>query len=162
MNPCPCGYLGHPKRECTCSQNTIDRYLQKISGPLLDRIDLHIEVSPVEYKDLSSDSLAEKSADILKRVMAAREIQHKRFEKLDIVCNSQIPSNMLKDFCKCDDAASLILKNSFEKLSLSARSYDRILKVSRTIADLGNSDIICAHHIAEALQYRNLDKKYWK
>ena len=162
MNPCPCGYLGHPTKQCTCSQASIEKYLQKISGPLLDRIDLHIDVSPVQYDEISTKEGGEKSEDILKRVMKARAVAQERFKGMGITCNAQIPSALLHEICKCTDDANVLLKSAFEKLGLSARAYDRILKVSRTIADLDDKEIIDIEHIAEALQYRNLDKKYWQ
>lgn len=160
MNPCPCGYYGHPVRPCTCSQFAIDRYLQKISGPLLDRIDLHVEVEPVEYETLSADTDAESSAEIRKRVMAARAIQSKRYEGTDVHCNAQMPTTMLHQVCKLTPDADKLLKNAFERMGLSARAYDRILKVARTIADLAASESIEAAHISEAVQYRSLDRKY--
>ncbi|MEG2770261.1 MAG: ATP-binding protein, partial [Oscillospiraceae bacterium] len=147
MNPCPCGYFGHPTKECTCSQNAIERYLQKISGPLLDRIDLHVEVAPVDYEDISAKKGGECSSDILKRVLKARSIQSARFAGTDVNCNAQIPSGMLREVCVCSEKAQQMLKGAFEKLGLSARGYDRILKVSRTIADLEESENIEAQHI---------------
>lgn len=161
MNPCPCGYFGHPTRECTCTPYAIERYLQRISGPLLDRIDLHVEVSPVEYDDLSGDQQGECSADILKRVLAARAIQEKRYCGTDIKCNAHLPASMMRRVCRLSADADRILRSAFERLGLSARAYDRILKVSRTIADLDGSDRIEAQHVSEAVQYRNLDRKYW-
>ena len=161
MNPCPCGYFGHPARACTCSQFAIDRYLQKISGPLLDRIDLHVEVMPVEYDDIAGSTDGECSADILKRVLAARAIQAKRYNGTDVRCNADLPSNLLRKVCRLSPDADRLLKNAFEKMGLSARAYDRVLKVSRTIADLDGSDRIEAAHVSEAVQYRNLDRKYW-
>lgn len=161
MNPCPCGYFGHPTRTCTCSQFSIDRYLQKISGPLLDRIDIHTEVMPVDYADISSEHGGESSAEILKRVTAARAIQTKRYQDSAVVCNAQIPSHLLRKVCKLTPAANQLLKQAFERLGLSARAYDRVLKVSRTIADLDCSEKIDIDHVSEAVQYRNLDRKYW-
>ncbi len=162
MNPCPCGYFGHPAKECTCSKNAVSRYLSRISGPLLDRIDIHVEVPPVEFEDLSSNETGETSADIKKRIDKAREIQNKRFEGTDITCNARITASMLRKLCPADDAAMNALKNSFDIMGLSARAYDRILKVARTIADLDNSEIIHREHIFEAIQYRSLDNKYWQ
>ena len=161
MNPCPCGYFGHPTRPCTCSPSAVDRYRQRISGPLLDRIDLHIEVSPVEYDDLASETGGECSADIRARVLAARAIQQKRYQDTEIRCNAQIPSARLRGICRMEPAAAKLLRQAFTGLELSARTYDRILRVSRTIADLAGSETILAVHVSEALQYRALDRKYW-
>ncbi len=162
MNPCPCGYYGHPTRSCTCSQQAVGRYLSKVSGPLLDRIDLHIEVPPVEFDQLSARQKAESSASIRERVNAARARQQARFAGTDIVSNARIPTSKLKEFCPLTEAASTLLKGAFERMGLSARAYDRLLKVARTIADLDNSDVIDTAHIAEAIQYRSLDRKYWQ
>ena len=162
MNPCPCGYYGHPTRSCTCSQQAVGRYLSKVSGPLLDRIDLHIEVPPVEFDQLASRQKAESSADIRIRVNAARARQQARFAGTDIVSNARIPTSKLKEFCPLTDAANALLKGAFERMGLSARAYDRLLKVARTIADLDGCDIIDTPHIAEAIQYRSLDRKYWQ
>lgn len=161
MNPCPCGYFGHPTRRCTCTEKQVSSYLSKISGPLLDRIDLHIEVSPVEYSDLTSAQKEETSAEIRKRISLAREIQSNRFEGTDITCNAQITPALLNEFCKMTDQASDMLENAFNKMGLSGRAYDRILKVARTIADLDNCELIDKKHIAQAIQYRSLDRKYW-
>ena len=161
MNPCPCGYYGHPTRPCTCSETAVARYLGRVSGPLLDRIDLHIEVSPVDFRDLSNTAKEESSASIKVRVDAARDIQNKRFANTGITCNAQIPPEMLHEVCRTAPAADALLKNAFEKFGLSARAYDRVLKVSRTIADLDNSRDIEARHAAEAVRYRTLDRKYW-
>ncbi len=152
MNPCPCGYSGHPKQPCTCSVGTIDRYLGRISGPLLDRIDMHIDVPSVDYESLASKERTECSADILERVLLARERQAKR----GIVCNSQMTSKMLVEMCELSQRANDMLKKAFERMALSARAHDRILKVSRTIADLAKSDVIEAEHLAQALQYRKI------
>ena len=162
MNPCPCGYYGHPTRSCTCSQQAVGRYLSKVSGPLLDRIDLHIEVPPVEYDQLASRKKAESSATIRERVNAARARQQTRFAGTDILSNALIPTSKLKEFCPLTEAAGQLLKGAFERMGLSARAYDRLLKVARTIADLDGSDIIDTPHIAEAIQYRSLDRKYWQ
>lgn len=162
MNPCPCGYYGHPTRSCTCSQQAVGRYLSKVSGPLLDRIDLHIEVPPVEYDQLASRKKAESSATIRERVNAARARQQARFAGTDILSNARIPTSKLKEFCPLTEAAGQLLKGAFERMGLSARAYDRLLKVARTIADLDGSDIIDTPHIAEAIQYRSLDRKYWQ
>ena len=162
MNPCPCGYYGHPTKECTCTDAAKKRYMDKISGPILDRIDIHIEVSPVEYDELSSKANSERSEQIKKRVNKAREIQQKRFEGTDIKCNAQMTPRMTKEYCILSSEANNILKISFERLGLSARAYDKILRISRTIADLDGSDTIEVTHITEALQYRSLDRKYWE
>lgn len=161
MNPCPCGYYGHPTRRCTCSSNAVSNYLSKISGPMLDRFDLHVEVPPVDFVKLDSNLKSETSAEIRKRVTKAREIQKERFRDTKIVSNARINSAIIKDVCVMSEAARNILKEAFERLSMSARTYDRLLKVSRTIADLDSSEIIDVPHILEALQYRALDNKYW-
>ena len=161
MNPCPCGYYGHPKRKCICSQKKVAAYLSKISGPLLDRFDLHIEVAPVEFEDLSSKGGEESSAEIRKRVVAARDIQEERFKGTRITCNALITPDKLQEFCPMDDSAETLMKNVFDRLGLSARAYDRILKVARTIADLDSSEVIRKQHVAAASQYRSLDRKYW-
>ena len=152
MNPCPCGYYGHPKRKCTCSERQVRQYLNRISGPLLDRFDLHIEVEPVSFDSLSAKAKAESSAAIRQRVQTARELQNQRFAGTGIFCNAAIPAGMLQDFCPMDDAATALLRAVFDKLGLSARAYDRILKVARTIADLDGSEIIRKQHIAAAAQ----------
>lgn len=162
MNPCPCGYFGHPTRKCSCSPSSVTRYLNKISGPLLDRIDIHIEVPPVKFEELSSTIPAESSAAIRERVNKAREIQTKRYKDLNITCNARIPSGKLNEFCKMDDKAAQMLKKAFDKMGLSSRAYSKILKVSRTIADLEESEVIKSSHVGEALQYRSLDRKYWE
>lgn len=161
MNPCPCGYSGHPSKKCTCKPAAIQRYLGHVSGPLLDRIDIHIEVLPVDYEHLSAKSQSESSAEVRKRVEAARQVQLKRYEGTGITCNSAITPNMLDDVCRMDDSAAKILKAAFERLGLSARGYGRVLKVARTIADLEDADIIKASHISQAVQFRSLDRKYW-
>lgn len=161
MNPCPCGYFGHPTRRCTCSAQAVSRYLARVSGPLLDRLDLHIEVPPVEFDQLSSEEKAESSAEIRKRVNAARAIQNDRFRGTGITCNARITPDRLSEFCHLSEAGKSLLKKAFEKLSLSARAYDRVLKVCRTIADLDKSAEILPRHVAEAVQYRSLDRKYW-
>ncbi len=161
MNPCPCGYFGHPTRPCTCSLRSISQYLAKISGPMLDRLDLHIEVPPVEFHALSSQEKAESSASIKARVEKARSCQQKRFVGLGIHANSNIPAGLIGEICAMTKDASQILEKAFEQFSFSARTYDRILKVSRTIADLEGSALIDIPHVAEAVQYRTLDRKYW-
>jgi len=162
MNPCRCGYYGHPTKECRCSQSSVTQYLSKISGPLLDRIDLHIEVPPVEFEELNKkDEKAETSAQIRERVEKAREIQRKRYKEYKLHNNAQLPSALMKEFCKIDKDTETFLKLVFNKLSLSARAYDRILKVSRTIADLEGEESINASHVSEAIVYRSLDRKYF-
>ena len=161
MNPCPCGFFGHPTKECKCTPAAKKRYLDKISGPILDRIDIHIEVAPVDYEQLSDKSKGESSAEIKARVDKARDIQRERFKGTAVTCNAKMTPQMTKDFCVLSDDANELLKISFEKLGLSARAYDKILRIARTIADLDSSENIEINHIAEALQYRSLDRKYW-
>lgn len=161
MNPCPCGFYNHPTKKCVCSDMQIKKYLNKVSGPLLDRLDIHVEVPPVDYDDLSSEIPSESSAEIRERVNKARQIQNERFKGTNVTCNARINAGLLHSVCKIDDKANKLLKNAFEKMGLSARAYDRILKVSRTIADLEGSETITAAHVAEAVQYRSLDRKYW-
>ena len=161
MNPCPCGYYGHATRKCTCPAGAPARYLSKVSGPLLDRLDIHIEVPQVNFDELSDTTRGESSELIRARVNTARRIQTKRFEGTDVKSNAHMTAEMTRRFCEMTDAASLILKNSFDKLGLSARAYDKILRVARTIADLDGAEIIDVKHIAEALQYRSLDRKFW-
>lgn len=162
MNPCPCGFYNHPDRECVCSPGMVQKYLNKISGPLLDRIDIHIEVVPVAVDSITGMQVSEPSCIIRERVVKARKIQAGRFEKLDSVhCNAQMTSNMIHEFCILDRESTAILKNAMELLGLSARAYDRILKVSRTIADLDQSNDIGAAHLSEAIGYRNLDREGW-
>ncbi len=162
MNPCPCGYYNHPERDCLCPPGTVQKYLNKISGPLLDRIDLHVEVTPVAFNELSSAGSSEKSEDIRQRVIKARDIQKNRFGlDSDIYCNAQMSSRMLKEACFVNESGKALLKRAMEKLNLSARAFDRILKVSRTIADLDNSQNIEAAHLAEAIHFRSLDRDGW-
>jgi magnesium chelatase family protein len=162
MNPCPCGFYNHPEKECMCGPGEVKRYLNKISGPLLDRIDLHVEVTPVSYDELSDFKPAkEKSVNIRERVEQARNIQTDRFDEESIYCNAQMPSHVVRQTCQLDDSSSQLLKKAMERLQLSARAYDRIVKVSRTIADLEGSEDIGSSHIAEAIQYRNLDRSGW-
>ncbi len=162
MNPCPCGYYNHPEKECMCAPGMVHRYLNKISGPLLDRIDLHVEVTPVDFEKLSEKRLAEKSEVIRERVVKAREVQQERYEELnEIHANAMMGSKQLREICRIDEAGQQLLKNAMEKLGLSARAYDRILKVSRTIADLDGSTDIETAHLAEAIQYRSLDREGW-
>jgi magnesium chelatase family protein len=162
MNPCPCGFYNHPEKDCVCGQGIVQKYLNKISGPLIDRIDIHIEVTPVPYRELSSTTESERSDAIRERVIKARLIQEKRLEQQNgAYCNAQMNGRALRQHCKTDAAGSAILKNAMEKLGLSARAYDRILKVSRTIADLEGAPNIEAHHMAEAIHFRSLDRKNW-
>lgn len=161
MNPCPCGFFGHPSKECTCTDAARKRYRDKISGPVLDRIDIHIEVAPVEYDQLSSKVQEEKSSQIKERVNKARDIQTKRFKGTAVTCNAKMTPQMTRKYCVLTPEADSLLKISFEKLGLSARAYDKILRIARTIADLDASENIELSHIAEALQYRSLDRKYW-
>ncbi|MER2080123.1 MAG: YifB family Mg chelatase-like AAA ATPase [Ruminococcus sp.] len=161
MNPCPCGYFGDETHQCSCSPQAIRRYLHRISGPLLDRFDIHVEVPPVRFDELRSEESAEPSAEIKKRVDAAREIQRERFKNSKTLSNSRIDAARLREFCRIDKEAEGVLRNAFEKLGMTARAYDRVLKVSRTIADLEQSEVIRAIHVLEAVQYRSLDRKYW-
>jgi len=162
MNPCPCGYFNHPDKECICPPGTVQKYLSKISGPLLDRIDLHVEVTPVNFNELASDRLAEKSEYIRDRVIRARHFQATRFgNRPDLHANAQMSPQMVRDICKISSAGQTLLKKAMEKLGLSARAYDRILKVSRTIADLAASEEIELEHLAEAIHFRSLDREGW-
>lgn len=162
MNPCPCGYYNHPEKDCVCAPGIVQKYLNKISGPLLDRIDLHIEVTPVPFSELSKAQVSESSNDIRARVIKTRLIQGERYKNdSQIHCNAQMHSSHLKTHCTLTEAGSILLKNAMEKLGLSARAYDRILKVSRTIADLDASENIQTNHLAEAIQYRSLDRDGW-
>ena len=161
MNPCPCGYYGDPTRKCTCSEQKIKRYLNRISGPLLDRFDIHVEVPAVKFEELRDTSSAECSADIKKRADRAREIQRERFKGSKTTCNAKINAEQFEKVCVIDKEAEKTLKDAFESLGLTARAYDRVLKVARTIADLDESEIIRSEHVLEAVQYRSLDRKYW-
>jgi magnesium chelatase family protein len=173
MNPCPCGYFNHPDKECTCPPGAVTRYLNRISGPLLDRIDLHLEVVPVPYSDLSAVTAGESSRQIRDRVMAAREIQRLRYkcgsEAGDwsgrglpgVYCNAQIGNRLLRDFCRIDAGGGQVLRKVMDTMKLSARAHDHILKVGRTIADLAGSEHIQPEHLAEAIQYRTLDRAGW-
>lgn len=162
MNPCPCGFYNHPEKECICGPGLVQKYLSRISGPLLDRIDLHVEVTPVNFNELSSEKAGEKSELIRKRVIRAREIQQERFQtKAEVYCNAQMNPQTVRNLCKIDTAGQTLLKQAMEKLGLSARAYDRILKVARTIADLAESDEIEIVHLAEAIHYRSLDREGW-
>ena len=159
MNPCPCGYFADPQHECTCTAPMIQRYRSKISGPLLDRIDIHVEVPALRFQELSRDTVTESSADIQARVSRARFIQQKRFARMKIHCNAQMSSRHLKAFCQVDEASKRLLETALDKLGLSARAYTRILKVSRTIADLEGAEQLQSSHISEAIQYRSLDRQ---
>lgn len=162
MNPCPCGYYNHPEKECVCGPGIVQRYLNKVSGPLLDRIDLHVEVTPVSFDQMTAERKSESSKDIRARVIKAREIQKLRFqESPEIHNNAMMSSSVTKQHCKINAAGKVLLKTAMEKLGLSARAYDRILKVSRTIADLAESGDIQIEHLAEAIQYRSLDRDGW-
>lgn len=162
MNPCPCGYYNHPEKECTCAPGAVQKYLNKVSGPLLDRIDLHVEVTPVTFNELSSKTAGEKSEVIRQRVMQAREIQLERYKQTQgMYANAQMSSQQIQEYCGIGTAGAALLKRAMEKLNLSARAYDRILKVSRTIADLDASQDIRPEHLAEAIQYRSLDREGW-
>ncbi len=162
MNPCQCGFYNHPTKECSCPPGSVQKYLNKISGPLLDRIDLHVEVTPVAFSELSTVKESEKSVVIRERVMKAREIQLKRYEAYDgIYANAHMTSTLLKEICVLDTVSANLIKIAMEKLNLSARAYDRILKVSRTIADLSGSENIKSEHVAEAINYRSLDREGW-
>ena len=161
MNPCPCGFFGDPSRECRCSPQQIQNYISRISGPLLDRIDLQVEVPAVKYRDLASDFAGEPSGSIRERVQRARYIQQERFTQAQIYSNANMESRHLREFCKVEDAAQELLRVAITQLGLSARAYDRILKVARTIADLAASPTIEAEHVSEAIQYRSLDRSFW-
>jgi magnesium chelatase family protein len=162
MNPCPCGYYNHPEKECVCGPGVVQKYLNKVSGPLLDRIDLHVEVTPVTFDQMTESRKSETSADIQTRVDNARQVQEKRFTDYpDIHSNAMMPPQMVKDICQISEEGRQLLKTAMERLGLSARAYDRILKVARTIADLAGTDGIEINHLAEAIQYRSLDREGW-
>jgi magnesium chelatase family protein len=162
MNPCPCGYYNHPTRRCVCLPGQVNKYLNKISGPLLDRIDIQIEIVPVPFEEISDKRRGESSAAIRQRVIAARKMQEERFKEYKgIHCNAQMTSRMLAAYAQPDEKGITLLKNAMDRFDLSARAYDRILKVARTIADLEGSEDVKYHHIAEAIGYRNLDRSNW-
>jgi magnesium chelatase family protein len=162
MNPCPCGYYNHPDRECVCGPGMVQKYLSRISGPLLDRIDIHIEIVPVPFEKLAEMKDSETSEAVRERVIRAREIQEQRFKDIDgVYCNAQMSSKQQRTFALPDKAGSELLKNAMQRLNLSARAYDRIIKVARTIADLDDSEHVLSNHIAEAINYRNLDREGW-
>jgi len=162
MNPCPCGFFGDPLHECSCTPPLIQRYLARTSGPLLDRIDLHIQVPAVRYKELAQEEAGEDSAGIRGRILAAREEQFRRLAPFGLYWNAQMTPRTLRRFCKLDAESEKQMENAITKLGLSARAYDRILKVSRTIADLQGNEKIQACHVSEAIQYRTLDRAYWQ
>ncbi|RYD71548.1 MAG: ATP-binding protein, partial [Sphingobacteriales bacterium] len=162
MNPCPCGFYNHPEKECVCAPGVVQKYLSKISGPLLDRIDLHVEVTPVNFSELASSRETEKSELIRARVIKAREIQDQRFaDKADLHYNAQMSPKMVRKVCQISEAGTTLLKSAMERLGLSARAYDRILKVARTIADLDGSESVELEHLAESINYRSLDRDGW-
>ncbi|MFN9801590.1 MAG: YifB family Mg chelatase-like AAA ATPase, partial [Bacteroidota bacterium] len=162
MNPCPCGFYNHPEKECVCGPGVVQKYLNKVSGPLLDRIDIHIEVTPVTYEQLAESRRGEGSAAIRARVIESRTLQEDRFQQhASIYCNAQMDSKLIKEHCGIDESGHVLMKNAMSRLKLSARAYDRILKVARTIADLEKSGPIRTHHLAEAIQYRSLDRENW-
>ena len=161
MNPCPCGFFGSKEKECTCSPQAIQKYMGKISGPLLDRIDIQIEVTAVKYQKLETEEEIESSEKIKERVNKARSIQRERYKEFKIFSNAELSQNLIPKFCTLNDESEKLLQMAFERLGLSARAYTRVLKVARTIADLDNSNNIESKHIAEAIQYRSLDRKYW-
>ena len=162
MNPCPCGYFGSKEKKCSCKEEQIKKYINKISGPLLDRIDIHIEVDGIKYDKLGNPTPSETSAEIRKRVNIARNLQLDRYKKYHIFSNSELTPSLINKYCKLSQECNLILESAFSHLGLSARAYSRILKVARTIADLDDSSDIKVSHLAEAIQYRSLDRKYWK
>lgn len=161
MNPCPCGFYGHPTKQCMCSLNAVRKYLNRVSGPMLDRLDIHVEVPPVDYKELSGSTSEESSAVIRERVNRARKIQQQRYAGTGITCNAQLTPALLKKYCNLSEDANALLKDSFERLGLSARAYDRILKVARTLADISGSEKIEKENIFSAIRFRTLDRKYW-
>lgn len=161
MNPCPCGYLGHPTKKCTCAASAAKRYLNKISGPMLDRFDLQIEVPPIAYRDLNSTALEETSAQIAARVNKARRLQAERYAGTGVTCNARLTPDLMQRYCTLSPEANQMLQAAFDRMGLSARAYDRIMKVSRTLADLEEAETIASSHVAQAIQFRSLDKKYW-
>ena len=161
MNPCRCGWYGHPSGRCHCTKQQVEKYVEKISGPMLDRMDLHVNVPSVEFEAMRRREKAESSAAVRERVNAARDIQKKRFAGTPITCNAYMTAPMVGEFCRLDAAGEKLLKGAFDRLGLTARSHDKLLRVARTIADLDNSRDIEARHAAEAVRYRTLDRKYW-
>lgn len=162
MNPCPCGYFGSKEKECKCKPEQIRKYINKISGPLLDRIDIHIEVAGIKFSKLQSNKKVENSKEIKNRVNKARKIQIERYKEYNIYSNAELTPKLIEKFCKLNNASKIILEKAFKKLGLSPRAYGRILKVARTIADLESQTEISQKHLVEAIQYRSLDRKYWK
>lgn len=162
MNPCPCGFFGHPTKKCTCSPMAVSKYLNRISGPMLDRLDIHVEVPPVKYEELQGEGKEETSREIKARVDAARRIQTERYQNEDITCNARLTPALLKRYCVLTEDAEQILEAAFRSMGLSGRAYDRLLKVSRTLADLEGEEKISGAHIAQAIQFRSLDRKYWE
>ena len=162
MNPCPCGFFGHPKKKCICSPNAVKNYLGKISGPMLDRLDIHVEVPAVEYEELTGKAEGETSAEIRKRVEAARALQQERYKGTGVYCNARLTTSLIQKYCILTPLADKVLKDAFERMGMSARSYDRILKIARTIADLDGAEDIDVQHIAQAIRFRSLDRKYWE
>ena len=164
MNPCRCGFFGHPTKPCTCREGDVKRYISKISGPMLDRMDIQIELPSLSYDEISSNTPAESSATIRERVTRARAFAIARMDDLGdrkIYCNAQLDSALIRKYCAMDDSAAMLLRAAYDRMGMSARGYDRIIRVARTIADIDESDTIKSNHIAEAIQYRSLDKKYW-
>ncbi|MDD3347952.1 MAG: ATP-binding protein [Oscillibacter sp.] len=157
MNPCRCGWRGHPSGKCTCSEREVEKYVEKISGPLLDRIDLHVSVPSVEYEVMRRREIPESSADVKRRVEAARAVQTARFLGSGVSCNAYMPPSQIAAFCRLDAAGEALMKSAFDRMGLTARSHDRILRVARTIADLDGAEDIAPEHLAEAIQYRNTD-----
>jgi magnesium chelatase family protein len=162
MNPCPCGQRGHPEKNCTCTPLDVKKYQGRISGPLLDRIDLHLEVPPVQYRELASTVPEESSAAIRARINAARALQQQRYAADGLFCNAQMLPPHTRTFCRLDVGGRQLLESAMSRLGLSARGYDRVLKVARTISDLAGAEAIAAEHIAEAVQYRSLDRELWQ
>ena len=154
MNPCPCGYYGDPFRQCTCPSSLVSRYKRRISGPFIDRVDIFVEVPHIDYEKLTDDRLGEKSEKVQTRVIAARSLQRERFDGTKLTCNAEMTPTEVRDFCQAEEAGQSLLKAAMKQLYLSARAFHRILKLARTIADLENAEIIKAHHLAEAIQYR--------
>ena len=162
MNPCPCGFFGHPTKRCTCSPTAVSKYLGKISGPMLDRLDIHVEVPPVKFDELQASANEEKSEQIKQRVDKARKIQNERYKNEAITCNARLTPSLMKKYCVMTDKAETTLKNAFNSMGLSGRAYDRLLKVARTLADIDGEEKIDFKHIAQAIQFRSLDRKYWE
>ncbi len=162
MNPCPCGFFGHPTKRCTCSPTAVSKYLNRVSGPMLDRLDIHVEVPPVKYEELQGGNREETSKEIKSRVDRARKIQNERYKNENISCNARLTPSALKKYCRLTEDAEMLLKSAFESMGLSGRAYDRLLKVARTLADLEGEKNIDVGHIAQAIQFRSLDRKYWE